>query len=448
MKCPKCGYTSFDHLDSCKKCGKDLVEFKERYGIRSILFPGAMSASQAANVEEDLYDSDTADAAVAAATAGTAAVAATVSTAAVDEAKAADDDFGFDFMGDSDEDDDLSFDELFEDAPDDEDVEESIEAPAEEAAADVASATTEEADDTDDFSFDLPESDGLEDDFGFDPEEVSAEGDEEDPKSPFELPESPVVEEAPDHNFSFTDRAVAPATVALEQELAEHLAEPFEAKSSVAVVESSASPDDLSDAELQGQEHFDYSAAAPVAAAAVAGAAGLAGGDAVEEFASDFSVEEAGADDPDYAPAGVMSRVIAFICDLVLLVMVGGSFVAVAEAAMSANGGHYLPTMATLLDLSIPYFLVLFSLGLGYFTLFHFLVGQTPGKMITAIRVETLDGDSLSFGHAFLRSVGGLLQLLPIGVGFLLILFNTDQRGWNDRLAGTKVVNLKKVIEK
>ncbi len=26
MRCPKCGYISFDHLERCKKCGKDIVE--------------------------------------------------------------------------------------------------------------------------------------------------------------------------------------------------------------------------------------------------------------------------------------------------------------------------------------------------------------------------------------------------------------------------------------
>lgn len=33
MKCPKCGYVSFDFLDICKKCGHDLVEIKARYNI-------------------------------------------------------------------------------------------------------------------------------------------------------------------------------------------------------------------------------------------------------------------------------------------------------------------------------------------------------------------------------------------------------------------------------
>jgi hypothetical protein len=38
MKCPKCNYTSFDYLDSCKKCDKDLLEHREKYNIRSVLF--------------------------------------------------------------------------------------------------------------------------------------------------------------------------------------------------------------------------------------------------------------------------------------------------------------------------------------------------------------------------------------------------------------------------
>ena len=41
MKCPKCNYISFDYLDSCKKCGKDLSEHKEKHNIRSLLFAGA-----------------------------------------------------------------------------------------------------------------------------------------------------------------------------------------------------------------------------------------------------------------------------------------------------------------------------------------------------------------------------------------------------------------------
>jgi hypothetical protein len=40
MKCPKCGYHSFDHLDSCKKCNIDLVEHKAKFNLRGFFSPG------------------------------------------------------------------------------------------------------------------------------------------------------------------------------------------------------------------------------------------------------------------------------------------------------------------------------------------------------------------------------------------------------------------------
>lgn len=33
MKCPKCDYTSFDHLDKCSKCGFDLTGLRDRFGF-------------------------------------------------------------------------------------------------------------------------------------------------------------------------------------------------------------------------------------------------------------------------------------------------------------------------------------------------------------------------------------------------------------------------------
>lgn len=39
MKCPKCGFNSFDHLSACKKCSADLTDCRERLGIRSVVVP-------------------------------------------------------------------------------------------------------------------------------------------------------------------------------------------------------------------------------------------------------------------------------------------------------------------------------------------------------------------------------------------------------------------------
>lgn len=44
MKCPKCNYVSHDYLDSCRKCGIDLVMFKQDIGL-VVLQPGALDLS-------------------------------------------------------------------------------------------------------------------------------------------------------------------------------------------------------------------------------------------------------------------------------------------------------------------------------------------------------------------------------------------------------------------
>lgn len=155
MKCPKCGYNSFDHLDNCKKCHIDLTEHKARFGIRSVLLAEAL--------QDDLVTETLAVDAVE-------SLVAAPGLADLDEdfelpETAEGEDFGFDFMGDGDEEEDLAFDELFEDVPVDEKTEESLPGPDgpktgeagdfsfDEAAPLDAGATVSDAD------FDFAESD-------------------------------------------------------------------------------------------------------------------------------------------------------------------------------------------------------------------------------------------------------------------------------------------------
>ena len=39
MKCPKCGFNSFEYYDSCKKCASDLIGYKQTYSIASMVLP-------------------------------------------------------------------------------------------------------------------------------------------------------------------------------------------------------------------------------------------------------------------------------------------------------------------------------------------------------------------------------------------------------------------------
>lgn len=51
MKCPKCGYTSFESYDSCRKCSTDLLEFKQAHGLSALVLPPSLRASMAAGMD-------------------------------------------------------------------------------------------------------------------------------------------------------------------------------------------------------------------------------------------------------------------------------------------------------------------------------------------------------------------------------------------------------------
>lgn len=44
MKCPKCGYHSFEYLDTCKKCQANLNAFKTTHKIVPVIAPRATAA--------------------------------------------------------------------------------------------------------------------------------------------------------------------------------------------------------------------------------------------------------------------------------------------------------------------------------------------------------------------------------------------------------------------
>jgi hypothetical protein len=59
MKCPKCGYTSFESYDSCRKCAADLTEFKNTHGLVALVLPPSLRSSMAVGLDAGQPDSDT-----------------------------------------------------------------------------------------------------------------------------------------------------------------------------------------------------------------------------------------------------------------------------------------------------------------------------------------------------------------------------------------------------
>ena len=80
-----------------------------------------------------------------------------------------------------------------------------------------------------------------------------------------------------------------------------------------------------------------------------------------------------------------------------------------------------------------------FAFPVLYTVLFHWLWGQTMGKMVVGARAVALDGGPLSRRRAVLRALGWALSVLTFGLGFLVAALRRDKRGLADLVAGTRV---------
>ena len=168
-------------------------------------------------------------------------------------------------------------------------------------------------------------------------------------------------------------------------------------------------------------------------------------------------------------PASFKERVIAQLIDGIILGMISGLWLAVysggqvysmwvspmvplylVQAAPEFTtrisdwwwGGYYetvsLPFIA---DLNIAYpSLVLWLLYGSYYTLFHTFYGQTPGKMMKSLVVLNEKGEMLSWKISFIRWLGYLLSVLPLGSGFWILLKDNNSFTMHDSLMKTKVV--------
>jgi uncharacterized RDD family membrane protein YckC len=75
-----------------------------------------------------------------------------------------------------------------------------------------------------------------------------------------------------------------------------------------------------------------------------------------------------------------------------------------------------------------------------YLLLFQIVLGETPGMRVTRTRIIDVYGDSPSAARAVVRTLGYLVSVMTLGLGFLWVGFDSERRGLHDWLAGTYVV--------
>jgi uncharacterized RDD family membrane protein YckC len=136
----------------------------------------------------------------------------------------------------------------------------------------------------------------------------------------------------------------------------------------------------------------------------------------------------------DYQVAGIGTRVIAQLLDLLIL---GGVLLGVWLAA-AAVGQSGLDSVAYLLAV-IGSFVVVF----GYFWACEaFWSGQTVGKKVFRLRAVGDRGEPMTFFQAGIRNIVRVIDFLPYayGVGIVVLFINGRGKRLGDLAAGTVVV--------
>lgn len=149
-----------------------------------------------------------------------------------------------------------------------------------------------------------------------------------------------------------------------------------------------------------------------------------------------------------YKFAGFWRRFVAYMIDgfiisVVFFVLAIVAGIAYFAGAMSTDSQLWIAEITDperLASFTVWIWLFTLLMNIAYFTYFHGSTGRTPGKMLLGLQVVSADGTTISYGVAFLRSVGYLVSSIAFCLGYIWIAFDKKKQGWHDKIAGTVVI--------
>lgn len=81
------------------------------------------------------------------------------------------------------------------------------------------------------------------------------------------------------------------------------------------------------------------------------------------------------------------------------------------------------------------------AISVAYWIVLHARLRQTVGKRVVgAVVVDARTLEGISHPRALGRYLAEFLSGLPLGLGYLWVLWDRDRQGWHDKLASTLVV--------
>lgn len=138
--------------------------------------------------------------------------------------------------------------------------------------------------------------------------------------------------------------------------------------------------------------------------------------------------------------AGFVTRLIAFLLDIVILTAIYGVTISAAQLItefFSLDLKDFITTHTWLGMLTVAVSLLF---PVAYYVFFWVLIGQTPGKAFMGVRIFGINGGRIGLAQAMLRYVGYFLSTALFFAGFWWVLIDNRRQGLHDKLARTVVV--------
>lgn len=150
--------------------------------------------------------------------------------------------------------------------------------------------------------------------------------------------------------------------------------------------------------------------------------------------------------------AGFVSRAIALIIDLLLVVITQITIVVIirlllnffgldelAAAIFEPKDGQTSSALVTVLRWVLTVIGSFLMLAV-YLIFFWTLIDQSLGQILMGLRVVRTDGRSMTIMVSIRRMVGYYVSFIALGLGFFWVLIDDRRQGWHDKLADTVVV--------
>src|SRR5579872_1149250 len=127
---------------------------------------------------------------------------------------------------------------------------------------------------------------------------------------------------------------------------------------------------------------------------------------------------------------GFWRRFAALLIDIIILAIIGGVI------GLIFSWGGFSRFQVGLINNVVN-----LVLAIGYWVFYQAKMGQTLGKKALGIKVVTTRGKTPSTGNFFLREiVGKFVSGLILGIGYLMVIWDSKKQGLHDKIASTYVV--------